>query len=110
MNGYKIDNNPVTIEQLEELYNIYKHSVPSPVKYKYNYFIALPTDKLSLNQLVNGAKRTEAKENLEMTLLTGILNETLAWPGEDKHWFWQSNIDNDFVLLKKWFEKPLCKN
>lgn len=101
--GYQIDANPVTWEQLEDCYHEYKYSMPNGVSYKRNYFKALDYDELEIEYLVNGANRTKAKEKLELTLLTGILNKSLSWPDERK-WFWQSEKDRDFVVLKKWFE------
>ena len=101
--GYQLSTEPITFEILEALYQEYKHSVPNGVKYKRPYFKALDYEELSTEDLITGANRTKAKEKLELTLLTGILNGSLKWPDESK-WFWQSENDKDFVILKKWFK------
>lgn len=101
VNGYVISSEPITFEQLEELYHIYKHSVPNTIKYKKQYFKALDSNQLDTKDLITGANRQIAKENLELAILIGVLNGSLIWPNENQ-WFWQSEKDKDFVLLKKW--------
>lgn len=101
MNGYKINENPITFELLETLYTIYKHSVPNGIKYKKTYFKALTYDELSTEDLILGANRQTSKENLELAIISGVLNGSLIWPDETK-WFWQSENDKDFILLRKW--------
>lgn len=102
LDNYKIDETPVSFELLEKLYIDYKYSVPNNVKYKKSYFKALSAKEMSTEQLVSGANRQNAKEKLELAVLTGILNKSLIWP-DDTKWFWQSEKDKDFILLKKWF-------
>lgn len=99
---YKLPNDKITIEKIESLYQIYKHSVPNKIKYRKPYFKALSEKELSVQDLITGANRQQAKENLETTLLIGILNGSLTWPDETK-WFWQSKTDKDLILLKSWF-------
>jgi arsenate reductase-like glutaredoxin family protein len=103
INGFEIRNDPVTFEELEILYEKYKHSVPNGVKYKKTYFKALNAENLSVEDLINGENRQSAKELLELTLLMGVLNHSLIWP-DDTKWFWQSEKDKDFVILKKWIK------
>lgn len=102
--NYQIDQRPVTFDELDQLYSDYKHSVPNGKHYKYNYFKALQEDSLPLGDLINGHNRDAAKEALEITILTGILNGSLKWPNP-QNWFWQSSKDKDFVLLRTWFMK-----
>ena len=90
-----------TFDYLEELYATYKRSVPDTIKYKHKYFKALTSQQMTLKDLVTGANRQKAKEQLEMAILTGVINGSLKWP-DDSKWFWQSEKDKDFVLLKKW--------
>lgn len=106
-NGYKIDPSPVPLEYIEQLYEAFKYSVPNGVRYKKNYFMALPEEKLSAEELIIGENRSAAKEALELTLLTGILNGSLIWPEENTQWFIQPapERDKDFVLLRRWFVK-----
>ena len=100
-NGCVIDKTPITFPVLEELYTAYKHSVPNNVKYKKNHFKALSYDNLTTEDLIIGSNREKAKENLELAIITGVLNGSLQWP-DDTKWFWQSDKDKDFVLLKRW--------
>ena len=102
-NGYKIDPTPVSFAQLETLYNAYKHSIPDGYDRGKSYFKALTYDQLSLDDLLHGSNRQNAKQNLEMAIITGVLNGSLTW-NDDTHWFWQSQIDKDFVILKKWIQ------
>ena len=104
-NGYKIDPSPVSLEYIEKLYEAFKYSVPNGVRYKKNYFMALPEEKLSAEELIIGENRSAAKEALELTLLTGILNGSLIWPEGNTQWFIQPapERDKDFVLLRRWF-------
>ena len=100
-NGYKISIDPVSFADIEELYAIYKHSVPNRMKRQRNFFRALPEDKLSTEDLITGESRQTAKEKLELAVLEGGLNGSLKWPDETK-WFWQSEKDPDLIVLKKW--------
>lgn len=102
VNGYVLSTDNITIDQLEKLYHVYKYSVPDGIRYKKNYFKALTAEQLTTIDLINGANRQKSKEELEIALLTGILNKSLTWP-DDKLWFWQSKTDKDFVILKTWF-------
>ena len=99
---YIIPADPVTIDDIEQLYAEYKTSVPNGVKYRKPYFKALSADKLPTTNLISGANRQQAKDKLELTLLIGILNGSLVWPDESK-WFWQSEKDKDLILLRDWF-------
>lgn len=99
---YKLPDDKISFSTIENLYQIYKHSVPNMVKYKKTYFKVESEKESSINFLINGANRQNAKEKLESTLLIGILNHSLIWP-DNKKWFWQSNQDKDLVLLRKWF-------
>ena len=101
-NGYNIPNDNITFTQLEQLYQKYKHSIPDKKKYKYNYFKTMSCDELKISDITVGVKRQKAKEDLELSILTGILNKSLKWP-DSKKWFWQSEKDKDFILLRTWF-------
>ena len=101
VNGYVIPDKHVTFDMLETLYATYKTSVPDNIHYEYNYFKAYSDKELDVIALATGSVRKIAKENLETMLLIGALNGSLTWP-DDKHWFWQSKKDTDFVILKEW--------
>lgn len=102
VNGFVLSTDTVTLDHIENLYQLYKHSVPNQIRYKKCYFKALPAEKLNVSDLIKGENRQAAKENLEMTLITGILNGSLKWP-DPKKWFWQSEKDKDLILLREWF-------
>lgn len=100
-NSYQLRPTPVTIEEIENLYTDYKNSIPDDIKYRYNYFKALPIDKLSVENIIKAKNRQETKERLEKTILDGILNHSLTW-SDPKKWFWCSEKDPDLVILRKW--------
>ena len=96
---------PVDISELEKLYETYKHSVPSEDN-KHNirkepYFKALDLNELSQTDLETNTDRNTAGDILEATLLVSIIFGTFIWT-EPAKWFWQSQNDRDFVILRKW--------
>ena len=101
MNNYKLRTSPVTYEELESLYHIFKYSIPGRNEIKSHYFTALPAEKLTAHEIMMGVNRQTAKDNLEMAIIEGVLNNSLKWY-DDSKWFWQSSKDPDFVLLRKW--------
>lgn len=102
MSNFKIRTSPVTFSEIEDLYETYKYSVPDGTHSKKPYFYALGLEQIPTIKMINGANRQKAKENLELTLLMGILNKSLKWPNQ-KQWFWQSERDKDLILLREWF-------
>ncbi len=104
--NYEIRKEPVSIEELENLYHAYKYSIPTMEEdnLKKQYFKALDINDIPAEALFLGVPRQIARENLELTLLMGILNKSITWEslGNPGTWFWQSNIDKDFVILKNW--------
>lgn len=108
-NDFQLPQEPVSWETLDNLYQEYKHSVPSSQKKGRSPFYALPEDELSFNDLVTGKPRGEALEQLQLAILAGVLNGSLQWP-DPKKWFIQSEIDPQFVLLRSWFTLPRKQN
>lgn len=102
ISNFKIRTSPVTFSEIEDLYETYKYSVPDGTRSKRPYFYALGPDQIPTIKMINGANRQKAKEDLELTLLMGILNKSLKWPNQ-KQWFWQSEKDKDLILLREWF-------
>lgn len=101
-NNYAISTKPVTFDDLYEMYQNFKNSIPNNKKYRYEYFKAKSPDMLTIQDIQKGVNRQKAKEILETAILTGILNKSLVWPDPNK-WFWQSEKDKDFILLRDWF-------
>lgn len=102
---FQIDQTPVTIDLLEQLYKEYKYSIPVDVKFHNEYFKALPLEEMPDNALILGKSRIEAKINLEKTILMGVLNKSLTWDmftSNPDHYFWVSPNDKDFIILKEW--------
>lgn len=91
---------------IENLYQIYKVSVPSErsEKHQHNYFKALPYEKLTDWQMMYGMRRELAKFNLEYVILKAIIMGALTWHDEWGTWFWQSDTDKDLVILREWIE------
>lgn len=98
---FQIRKEPVSIQEIEDLYYKYKHSVPSETGCDSIYFKALPLTELSDKDLIANNDRQQAKEQLELTILMGCLNKSLIW-SDDHKWFWQSENDKDLVILRQW--------
>lgn len=98
------------ISKLNELYVKYKYSIPSERTNSRRriYFKALREHELSDEDMLYGAPREIAQFVLEYTLLTLVISGVF-----DKHWdewsmgnwFWQSEEDKDFVIIKNWVVK-----
>jgi len=94
---------------MEELYNRYKHSVPSERSESKSrrYFTALPEKSLADEAMLYGERRDKAQIELELYLLCQILGG-LEWDSETMgKWFWQSKTDKDLVILRRWVEPDI---
>ena len=104
-----LDVGPGVLETIENLYRIYKRSVPgerSNRKEKsVTQFRALPFDELSDDDVLYGARREEAQYDLEAFVLFTVLSGQLKWNDKWGTWFWKSGKDRDLVLLKNWMTK-----
>lgn len=90
---------PVTVEELEELYAIYKHSIPSEkTMSRTARFHALPERELTDDDMLYGVPREQAQKNLEQAL------KGFAIPDSAGSWFWQSPSDRDLVVLRSWMK------
>lgn len=93
------------VANVESMYDSYKHSMPSErsENKRKRYFIALPEKDLDDEDMLYGVGRDVAQITLELYLLSQILlgfqwNEAVMGK-----WFWQSQVDKDLVILRKWF-------
>ena len=105
VNGYSIRQNPVSIEEIENLYHSYKNSIPTENEdnKRKKYFKALSINELPPEALFMGINRQIAREKLELTLLEGILNGSITWDNlQGDGGFWQSKNDPDLIILKEW--------
>ena len=88
---------PVCAETIEQLYDVYKHSIPSErTMHRVSRFKALPESELSDDDMLYGVPREEAERALEKAL------RGFAMPDTAGSWFWQSENDPDLVVLKSW--------
>lgn len=107
LNGKEVEVNATPVEdaysEIEKLYMNYKLSYPSEHSKRSSreYFKALDSEEMSIEELVNGEERTLAKARLEANFLCMVLNGSLTWEDESK-WFWQSNVDKELIILKEW--------
>lgn len=94
------------MDVLYSAYEVYKHSVPSERSdsHQKSYFKALPYEKLSDDDILYGVPREFARFVLEITFLRGVSVGELKWHDEWGTWFWQSERDKDFVILRDWIE------
>lgn len=103
----EIEQDGYSLEIITQLFVRYHHSVPSErsVSKRKNYFIALPEQKLSDEDMLYGEAREVAQIKLELYILLAIMTGTLKWDdfAKDK-WFWQSPYHKDLIMLKDWVE------
>lgn len=94
------------LANVEELYRIYKHSVPSERSESNprRYFMALPEKSLSDDAMLFGERRDKAQIELELFILCQILGGFKWNPETMGRWFWQSSADKDLVILRNWIE------
>lgn len=103
----KIDpKKDLSLTEIERLYQVYKHSVPSENTRDSRYFKALPLEELSDEDLKTNTDRKTAKEALEICILLSVITRSIEWQSlapDQNHWFWQSKNDPDLILLRDWF-------
>lgn len=89
-------SNPIEI--IEQLYANYKRSVPS-AHHNGNkpYFKADSVEDLTDDEIAFNWNRGCAQAALEGYVLLG----GLIW-GDDDHWFWQSSVFPELVVLREW--------
>ena len=98
------------LSQIDGLYAIYKHSVPSARSESSAFFRkapcfkALSLDELSQDDLICGESRVEARIKLEVFVLMAVISGKFKWDdtvGANK-FFYQSPNDKDLILLRDW--------
>ena len=95
--------NENTWNWIEFLYKEFKHSSPSENSNKRSYFKALSVDELTDEELAYNIDRDLGQCLIEGYILLGSLQGWIQWEF-GSHWFWQSETDNDLVILKNWIE------
>ena len=94
-------------EELNSLYETYKHSVPTrgytKQKRKHKpYFKAMDYEELEDDDFIFGENRYDAQKDLEnrvFNLTEDEKNELFS----DGNWFWQGE-DKDFIIVKSWLK------
>ncbi|MFR9542969.1 MAG: hypothetical protein SNH27_13035 [Rikenellaceae bacterium] len=110
--GIESCSNDEFFSNIERLYQIYKHSVPSERSESKSrqYFKALPERKLSDEAMLYGERRDKAQIELELYLLCHII-KGFEWDAETfGTWFWQSKTETDLVILRSWVEPNQSNN
>lgn len=97
------------IESMERLYHRFKHSIPSErsARSRSCNFVALPLEDLADDDLMYGDRRDDALARLEAFIVLAFASGQLVWTDEMEKkgtWFWKSENDPDFVLLRQWIE------
>ena len=93
---------PVCAETIEQLYDVYKHSIPSEKTMgRVPRFKALPESELTDDDMFYGVPREQAEKDLEKAL------KGFAMPPDAGSWFWQSENDKDLVVLKSWTKQQV---
>lgn len=89
-----------------DLYEHYKHSIPSERSEgrQRTYFTALGESELDDRDMLYGEHRDKAQFELEYFILCTVVNGTFKWTDDLGKWFWQSQEDKDFVILREWIE------
>lgn len=105
--GLPVVATKVALEMIEDAYIKYKSSMPNEetnITCRSSLFKALPSQKLSDEDLISSEYRSIARIRLELTVLILILNKSIDWDSEQLagKWFWQSSKEKNLVLLKEW--------
>ena len=98
------------ITKIEELYAIYKHSLPSErsESRRRRFFKALPEERLDAEDMLYAEGRDSAQARLETYVLLCILQGCLHWEEfATGTWFWKSPSDPDLVILRSWIDPPI---
>lgn len=92
--------------EVERLYALYKHSVPSErsAGKQHLYFKALPESELSDEDMLYGQGREISQFKLEMYILCQLIYGFVWNESTMGRWFWQSKQDKDLIILRDWLE------
>lgn len=97
-------HNDEPLEVLETLYGYYKRSVPSE-HHNGNkpFFKADGIEDLTDDEIAFNCSRNVSQFALECYVLFASILGWLEWKN-DKHWFWQSNVFPECVVLREWIQ------
>lgn len=95
--------------EIERLYAQYKRSVPSRhERLNKGYFKALSSDALSMQELENNMRRTEARIRLEGFICLASCESLIPWH-IPRHFFWRGT-DPDCIVYRNWIIKEEILN
>lgn len=95
--------------EIERLYAQYKRSVPSRhERLNKGYFKALSSDALSMQELENNMRRTEARIRLEGFICLASCEGLIPWH-IPRHFFWRG-ADPDCIVYRNWIIKEEILN
>lgn len=95
--------------EIERLYAQYKRSVPSRhERLNKGYFKALSSDALSMQELENNMRRTEARIRLEGFICLASCEGLIPWH-IPRHFFWRGT-DPDCIVYRNWIIKEEILN
>lgn len=96
-----------TLATIEELYDEYRHSVPSErsESHRKTYFIALKEKDLGDDDMMYGEQREISRARLETYVLEAISRGWLYWDEEKMgSYYWQSKKHKSLIILRDWVE------
>ena len=96
-----------TLVTIEELYDEYRHSVPSErsESHRKTYFIALKEKDLGDDDMMYGEQREISRARLETYVLEAISRGWLYWDEEKMgSYYWQSKKYKSLIILRDWVE------
>lgn len=97
-------------EKIEELYTIYQKSIPNKSSNdRKSNFRAMPVNKFSYKEMMEGIPRTNARYELEGYVLLASFCGAIRWKWPDK-FYWQSENNKSLVLFREWIEGEKNEN
>lgn len=91
------------LDVLENMYEAYKHSLPSErsESKRRKYFYALPVEELSVEDMCCGLEREVSQVQLELWFLLNVIVGSLVWTDDLGKWYWHGK-DKDLIVMKGW--------
>ena len=93
-------------DRIEELYEEFATSIPSKETAQdeiFGYFEANKMKELSIQDMLNGTNRAQAKAKLETYVLCCKLLHLFDF--DKKHYYWKSDKFKKLIILREWIEK-----
>ena len=106
--GVQPTDEATALAQIEAAFSTYQVSTPEHSdRDRSRWFKAIREDQLTDEQLATGEDRPLARCRLEMLMLCHILIGSLTKDGPQMsgHWFWQSAIHQELVILADWLPR-----